>query len=192
MTHASRPKQPIMTPEEERFMAFEGVLQWARAVLRQAERLAELVGRISAAIPDAEKRHRTILDIHTECHFFAVAAHQLMTYRDWARSFGLFATVDFSEVDRLGTHVDDLRNMREHVIDYFRGIGRFPSRWKQKTPDFEADASSLIGTLIGGRLDWVAFAAAVQGIESSLWCEPVPYPPMPDGKLLAAPNQARE
>ena len=42
MASRNKPKQPIMTPEHERFMAFEGVLQWAQAVLRQAERLLPL------------------------------------------------------------------------------------------------------------------------------------------------------
>ena len=170
-----RTKQPIMTREEERFMAFEGVLQWAQAVLRQAERLAPLYQRPFAA--DPEQRHRAILEMHTECHFFAVAANHFIDYRCWARTFGLFLKIDFSDIDRLAVHVGDLRDMREHVVGYFSGLGRRPERWMIETPDFKADASSLTGTLIGGRLDWKAFAAAVQQVEPKLWAEPVPYPP---------------
>lgn len=178
MPRATKLKQPIMTPDEERFMAFEGVLQWAQAVPWQAERLAEVVARVSDPVLDLKQRHRIILSIQTECHLFSVSAHQLIVYRKWASSFGLFSSVDFSEVNRLAIHVDELRNMREHVIDYFKGTGRILPRWKHETSEYAADASSLIGNLIGGRLDWKLFAAAVQRIEPLLWSEPIPYPPI--------------
>lgn len=177
MASRNRPKQPIMTPGQERFMAFEGVLQWAQAVVRQAERLLPLC-QFDRTLDDQEKRHRAILERHTECHYFAIAAYQFVKYRDWARSFGLFSNIDFTEIDRLATYLQDVRDMREHVIDYFSGTGKFPDRWRHETPEFEADASSLNGTMIGGRLDWKAFAAAVQGIEPQLWAEPIPYPPI--------------
>lgn len=157
-------------------MAFEGVLQWAQAVIRQAERLSPLYQANRFAAPDQEKRHRAILELHTECHYFATAAHQFIQYRNWARTFGLFPSIDFTEIDQLAAHLKDLRNMREHVIDYFSGVGQQHHRWRHKTPDSEADASSLSGTLIGGRLDWKAFAAAVRYIEPGLWAEPIPFP----------------
>ena len=40
------------------------------------------------------------------------------------------------------------RDVREHVLDYFQGGGKFPERWR--TPDGTADAGSLNGTLISG------------------------------------------
>ena len=37
-------KQPIMTLEEERFMAFEGLLQWTQAVVTQSVRVTAARG----------------------------------------------------------------------------------------------------------------------------------------------------
>jgi len=157
-------------------MAFEGVLQWAQAVILQAERLSALCGQPNL-VRDAKVRHQEILARHTECHFFAIAAHQLIEYRNWALKFGLFPTIDFTEINQVSaSDIRDLRNMREHVVEYFQGCGHAPTRWVHETPDYKADASSLVGSVIGGRLDWRAFAAAVQRILPELWAEPVPYP----------------
>jgi hypothetical protein len=40
MAKKTKIKKPIMTLYEERFMAFEGVLQWTQAVITQSERVA--------------------------------------------------------------------------------------------------------------------------------------------------------
>jgi hypothetical protein len=44
--------------------------------------------------------------------------------------------------------------MREHVVDYFKGEGLEKDRWMIDTLEFSADASSVVGNMIGGRLDW--------------------------------------
>jgi hypothetical protein len=165
-----------MTKEEERFMAFEGVLQWAQAVVQEGERLEALYDSSAILNPDFKVRHERTLALHTECHFFVIAADKFIAYRDWARRFGLFAMIDFTEIDALAEHVTDLRNMREHVIDYFQGGGHTPDRWRHQSADGTADASSLQGTKIGGRLDWKEFAAAVQRVLPQLWAEPIPFP----------------
>ncbi len=70
--------------------------------------------------------------------------------------------------------------MRSHVTDYFGGKGKDRDRWIFGTPDGgKADASSVVGTLIGGRLDWVALGAAAHGLLPKLLREPIPYPNMP-------------
>jgi hypothetical protein len=86
--------------------------------------------------------------------------------------------VDFREIDRFSVQdIKDVRDMREHVLDYFQGGGKFPERWR--TPDGTADASSLNGTLIGGRLDWAAFGEAAKRLLPMLLAEPIPFPPAP-------------
>jgi hypothetical protein len=73
--------------------------------------------------------------------------------------------------------IRDLRNMREHVRDYFAGAGNAQDRWTVVTPEYQADAGSVVGTMIGGRLDWVAFGAAAERLLPQLLAEPIPYPP---------------
>jgi hypothetical protein len=94
-------------------------------------------------------------------------------------------TVDFSEIDAFSGQdiIRDLRNMREHVVDYFQGHGRASQRWFAETPHFRADASSVVGTMIGGRLDWIKFAAAAERLLPKLLAEPIPYSPMHSQRL---------
>ena len=47
-----------------------------------------------------------------------------------------------------------------------------------ETSQFIADASSVVGTTIGARLDWIKFAAAAQRLLPKLLAEPIPYVPM--------------
>jgi hypothetical protein len=191
MARPARVKRPIMTREQERFMSFEGLLQWTQAVVRQSERLAALDIQsrarwerrpehfsVEAREALAAAMHEETLARHTECHFFAIAASKLIEHRRWVASFGLCANVDFNEIDGFSIRdIKDVRDMREHVLNYFQGEGKFPERWR--TPDGTTDASSLAGTLIGGRLDWAAFGAAAKRLLPMLLAEPIPYPTAP-------------
>jgi hypothetical protein len=143
-----------MTPEQEQFMAFQGLLQWTQAVITQSQRVSEAKERQSADIcsGNSTTRQQAILNFHSECHFFVI-------------------------------DIRDLRNMREHVVDYFQGHGLASQRWFAETPDFKADASSVIGTMIGGRLDWIKFAAAAERLLPKLLAEPIPYVPMHSQRL---------
>jgi hypothetical protein len=86
--------------------------------------------------------HLAVLNFHTECHFFAVAAYKLNEYRKWILGCGLCTTVDFSEINAFSEQdIKDLRDMREHVVNYFRGEGFAPDRWVVETPEYKADGS---------------------------------------------------
>lgn len=172
--------KPIMTPDEERFMAFRGLVQWTQAVITQSVRVSAAQERQSALpiFSTAAQRREAIHAFHAECHFFVIAAHKLLEFRDWVSTFGLCASVNFAELQGFSAQdIRDLRNMREHVVDYFTGIGNEPERWVVDTPEYKADASSVVGTMIGGRLDWVAFAAAAERLLPQLLAEPIPFPP---------------
>jgi hypothetical protein len=165
-----------MSPEDERFMAFEGLVQWTDAVVVQAARLSEAQKHQFSADPTA--RRLATSSFRTECNYFAIAANKLLEFKEWALSFGLCAAVDFSDVDAFSRQdITDLRNMREHVVEYFKGGGHFAGRWIVETPEYKADASSVVGTIIGGRLDWSAFGGAAQRLLPQLLSEPIPYPP---------------
>jgi hypothetical protein len=173
-------KTPIMTPNEERFMAFEGLVQWTQAVITQSVRASKAKDHMRSTLEqteDRQQRRQALQALQSECHFFAIAANKLLEYRDWVRTFGLCSSVDFGEVDLFSEQdIRDLRNMREHVVDYFTGEGRAKARWVVQTPEYRADASSIVETLIGGRLDWVKFGTAAERLLPRLLAEPTPYP----------------
>lgn len=172
-------RRPIMSADQERFLAFEGLVQWTQAAITQSSRVSRARDQQrEGATQNSAARRQTVLAFHTECHFFVIAAYKLLEYRKWVSTFGLCAAVDFSEIDGFPEQdIKDLRNMREHVVDYFQGDGNAPERWSVETPEFKADASSVVETMIGGRLDWIKFAAAADGLLPQLLAEPIPYPP---------------
>jgi hypothetical protein len=47
----------------------------------------------------------------------------------------------------------------------------------KETPEYKADASSMVGNMIGGRLNWVDFTAAATRLLLVLLAIPIPYPP---------------
>lgn len=179
MAKATTTPTPIMTPDEEQFIAFEGLVQWTQAVVAQSARVSAARERQAALgiTNTPAQRRQAIHAFHAECHFFAVAAHKLLEFRDWILTFGLCASVNFAEIDSFSVQgIRDLRNMREHVVEYFRGAGNAHSRWMVETTEYKADASSVVGTMIGGRLDWIGFGAAAERLLAQLLEEPIPYP----------------
>lgn len=74
----ARNKKPIMTPEQEQFMAFQGLLQWTQALITQLQRVSEAKERQSADIRSGNltARQQAILNFHSQCHFFVIAAHK--------------------------------------------------------------------------------------------------------------------
>jgi hypothetical protein len=165
-------KQPIMTPDLERFMALEGLVQWTSAAIMQADRLANATIAIGAT---PEEFRLSAAARRTEADLFVATAWKVLEFRKWVRSLGVCATVDFSEIDKFdATHTRDLRNMREHVVNYFQGRGKRQQRWLIETPEYKADASSMSGDMIGGRLDYKSFAQAAKALLPQLLKEPLP------------------
>ena len=166
---------PIMSDDEQRLMAFEGLVQWTAASIEQGRRIAAQLATLPSATADDRL---AFAQTRTEHHYFAIAAHKVLEHRQWVTGLGLCATVDFSVLNQFEPgDVRDLRNMREHVVDYFKGVGRDKDRWSVETPEFRADASSCVGTIIGGRLDWQTFVEACEKLLPRLLSESIPYPP---------------
>ena len=182
-------QKPVMSPDERRFMAFEGLFQWTHAVVSQTARVSGAQQTLVAALrqpslggstaQSALARRLVSHDFQTECHYFAISAFKLIEFRDWAISEGSCPSVDFSCLAAFSLQdIRDLRDMREHVVDYFRGQGHRLARWNKTTADFKADASSVDGSNIGGRVDWVALGAAAGLLLNQLLALPVPFPPV--------------
>ena len=167
--------------ETERFMIFEGVIQWTQAVAVQADRVA--AAQAAQFQPGRRQPENRLsgMNFRSECDYFAVAVDMLFKFKKRAAEKDLFASIDFSEIDGLTAQQDrvDIRNMRMHVTDYLRGRGNDQDRWFVETPDFKADASSTVGALIGGRLDWAALGAAAKRLLPKLLAQPIPYPSIP-------------
>jgi hypothetical protein len=180
----ARSSRPIVSLDDEKFMAFEGLVQWTRAVVDQAKRVSAAKDYISSEDVRNNwpmKGRAAIHASHCEDHYFVIAAYKIIEYRKWNQDLGLCGTVDFSEIDKFNQRdIRDLRNMREHITDYFKGEGNTPKRWTVETPEYKADASSVVGNMIGGRLDYVNFAQSAERLLSQLLVLPIPFPPRPN------------
>src|SRR5262249_32747355 len=96
-----------------------GLVQWTSAVITQAERLANAT--ISISTPEALQL--TTAALWTETDLFIAATWKVLEFRKWVSALGLRPSIDFSEIDKFDTQATrDLRNMREHVVDYFQGV----------------------------------------------------------------------
>ena len=161
--------------ETERYMIFEGVIQWTQAVALQSDRVA--AAQAAQFRPgDRPGAHRLPgMNFRSECDYFRRG--DMLSHRETRGRLRSLRLIDFSEIDIVpwGDRVD-VRNKRMHVTEYFN--------WRRDrqetfggTPDFKADASSTIGTPIGGRLDWAALgAAANERPLPKLLAQPIPWP----------------
>jgi hypothetical protein len=155
-------------------MAFHGLVGWASAVALQSQRASEAQTQMLAALDrrgkewggGPERRRELIWDstvaqqlFQTERHLFCNAAYQLLEYRRWANRLKFIDETLFVELDKFADDIDVMRDMNEHVVEYFEGKGKRPHDWDDGGG---ADASSTSGTRIGGRLDWNELGAAAQ------------------------------
>jgi hypothetical protein len=167
-----------MTLDEQKFMAFEGLLGWTSAVVTQAQRVTAARGdflaqldrrRAQQAGRGPEEMRELILQqrlaqqrFQTDRHLFCNAAYQLLEHRRWVKDLGFLDDALFEEFDKFADDIDVMRDMNEHAIEYFRGKGLRPHDWVHQDEGGTADASATVDTKIGGRLDWVELGAAVQ------------------------------
>lgn len=161
-----------MEIESQKFMALEGVHAWARAVLVQVDRIETALRNMHPPVVDRLEPARVF---QVERHLFLIAAHKLTEYADWVCKLDFLDPSTFSELFLLKEDIRTLRDMNEHVVDYFLGRGRKPDEWLHVTDGAIADASSTINSLIGNRLDWHRVAAVARSLIGRL--PPVYYPP---------------
>ena len=172
-------QQPPLPILDQKFMAFEGLLAWAKAIVRQAGRVSEaqdLLKNISREFARREPRGifsaEPIRDaghvFKAERHLFCNAAGNFFDHRRWLRKLGGFDEGVFAEIDSFERDVKAMRDLNEHAIEYFEGKGKRPKDWIFNGDDFNSDPTGTINTLIGGRLDWVKLSEAAARLLESL------------------------
>jgi len=149
--------------KDERWLAFESLLAWAEATVRQGARLESARSRWrrpSRATSSDELRveaHDRRFGCHTfntERHLFVDTAWKLIEHRKWVGKLGLFDDDVFRELDTFENDLTSLKDIQEHAIEYFDAGADHIDRWVHQ---LEGDTSStLVET--GMYLDYVAIA----------------------------------
>jgi hypothetical protein len=82
-----------MEIEDQKFMALYGTQTWARAVLRQVERM-EVANR-------AQDWPESMFRFQSERHLFLITAHKLVEHCEWVISLRYVDAALFDEILRL-------------------------------------------------------------------------------------------
>lgn len=171
------PQNTAIPELNQRFMAFEGLLAWAKGIVRQADRVSRAQDRTKETIKqfprepgiyNAETIRDAGHDFKVERHLFCVAASQFFDHRRWLGRLGGFDEGVLTAIDLFEPDVRAMRNLNEHAIEYFEGRGQRPKDWMFNSDDFNSDPTGTINTLIGGRVDWVKLNEAAQRLLESL------------------------
>lgn len=138
---------------------------WLRSIMHQGQRLLinqqRMRDTMQAITLEALMQHQDYLVFNdlriAEEHFFVISVSKAM---DWLKEVKKFRLELSSEIDLFFQslpEVKDLRNMREHDVEYFKGMGNAQKRFVKTLADMTVDASASIsntdGYLIGGRLN---------------------------------------
>jgi hypothetical protein len=116
----------------------------------------------------------------TERHLFCNAAYKLLEYRQWVQRLGFLDEALFAELDKFAHDIGVMRDMNEHVIEYFEGKWKRPHDWIYRGGGGISDASSTAGTKLGGRLDWVELGSAAERLFARISPMEPFYPPVPE------------
>ncbi len=162
----------------QKFIAFEGLLAWAKAIVQQADRVSEAQDRLKNMLKEFPLEPRVVFNAEpirdaghvfkVERHLFCIAAGQFFDHRRWLRRLGGFDESFFAEIDLFEPDVKAMRDLNEHAIEYFEGKGQRPKDWMFNGDDFNSDPTGTINTLVGGRLDWVKLNQATGRLLESL------------------------
>ena len=148
----------------EPWLAFELLLAWAEAIVRQRTRLEIALSRLTrpSRATSAEERHVEVHErrfashtVNTERHLFIEAAWQLIEYRKRVGKLGILSDDPFRDLDAFEK---DVKALKDHAIEYLK-VGRdHPDRWihAAETSDVRAGAGLV------EHLDYVAFSDMVE------------------------------
>ena len=138
---------------------------WLSGIIHQGKRLLENQQRMQNAMQgittETLMKHQDYLLFNNlrivEEHFFVISVSKAV---DWLKEVKKFRIELLTEIETFFhslPEVKDLRNMREHDIDYFKGKGKAQNRFVKVLTNMTVDAlasfSSTDGYLVGGRLN---------------------------------------
>jgi hypothetical protein len=149
-----------MDVESQKFMALEGLHSWARGVISHVKAMEAARGSMFSL--DNDRRTEASRSFQRERHLFLTAAHKMLEHINWISKLSFIDSSVFAELKALENDIKELRDMNEHVIEYFLGRGKRPENWVYESDGGIADASSTIDSKIGGRLDWNQVASAAE------------------------------
>jgi hypothetical protein len=135
----------ILDEEGQRFMAFDGLRSWCVTALKQIERMN--IAR--------KERMDDSPSFNCEKHLFLISAWKVVEHVDWVNKLNFADANALTDFSPMREPLKLMRDLNEHVIEYFRSKGRYPDDWWHAMPDGGlCDASATVDTLIGGRVDW--------------------------------------
>ena len=177
---AAMPDMPSKE-DNEQWLAFELLLAWAEAIVRQRARLEIALSRLTrpSRATSTEELHVEVHDkrfarhtFNTERHLFIEAAWQLIECRKRVGKLGIVSNDAFRELD---TCEKGVKGLREHAIEYLKGGGDHPDRWIHQAEDDTSDLTT-VDTTLGEHLDYIAFSEMAERLCSTL-CEIDPNNP---------------
>jgi hypothetical protein len=113
-----------MDMENQKFMAFEGIQSWARALVRQVKRINSIQARFATREHFVDSRRQ----FACARHLFLIAAYKLIEYIDWAKNLEFLNEGLFVEIENFRKDIKDMRDLNEHAVEYFIGPGKFPHK----------------------------------------------------------------
>ncbi len=150
---------------EQEWYFLDSAKIWLRGIVYQGQRLLanqqQMQNAMQAITLETLMKNRDYLVFNDlriiEEHFFVMSVSKAI---DWLKEVKKFRLELSSEIDGFlqdFPDAKDLRNMREHDVDYFHGKGNAQNRFIKTLADMTVDASASIssaeGYLIGGRLN---------------------------------------
>ena len=154
-----------MTPTNDEWYFLNSSKIWLRGIVHQGRRLLENQQRMQSAMQAITGENliwRQDFPVYNDLriveeHLFAVSVSKAIDWLKEVRKFRKDLVVDIDSFLQELPEAKDLRNMREHDIDYFKGKGKAQDRFVKNMPDATIDGSASYsdnnGYFIGGRLN---------------------------------------
>lgn len=142
----------MMDTETQKFMVLEDLHTWAMRIIVQA---AELNSANESLLKDnLSEWHLLNRSFRSGRHLFLLSANRMRLLIAWARQLNFLDEALWIEFSEFSDDIKFLRDKNEHVIEYYSGERKPPTRWMHTDENGSCDATATVGTLIGGRLDW--------------------------------------
>lgn len=154
-----------MTITEEEWYFLNSAKIWLRGIMHQGQRLLtnqqQMRDAMRAITSVTLMQHQNYLALNdlriVEEHFFVNSVSKAIDWLKEVKKFRKDLSMHIDEFIHDFPEAKDLRNMREHDVDYFKGEGKAQDRFVKDLSDATVDGSASFsdknGYLVGGRLN---------------------------------------